>query len=135
MVRCTTILLGIFISLAVLSLDTQDAFAKKRQEMRLYKVNKDGITQRLRFTSRKSKRPGCHNLLLKSRVFKVSQFGYKSCQVFSEKNCAADSLILFKHNKIDEWVGDLDQGYLWQPIGDQKRGQKMKSWSCSENES
>jgi len=116
--------------LALTVLPIADSQAKKRQEIRLYKVNKDGITQRLRFTSRKSKRPGCHNLLLRSRVFKVSHFGYEHCKVYRKKECDPDSIVEFQHDKVDETVFELSQGYLWQPVGEHKRGEKIKSWFC-----
>ena len=114
---------------------TVDAKAKKnRQDVRLYKVNKDGITQRLRFTKRKAKREGCQNLLLKSRVFKISQFGYKHCVVYSKKNCEEDSKMEFTHSKFDDLVIELEQGYGWQPVGEHKRGERMKSWMCLSND-
>ena len=103
---------------------------KKRQEIRLYKVNKDGITQRLRFTKRKSKRLGCKNLILKSRVFKISQFGYKHCVVFNKKNCEEGTEMLFTHSSFDEPQIELTQGYGWQPKGEHARGERMKSWMC-----
>lgn len=104
---------------------------KKRQEIRLYKVNKDGITQRLRFTKRKSKRQGCQNLILKSRVFKISHFGFKHCIVYSKKDCEEGTEMQFSHPKVDDLqTVELAQGYAWQPIGEHKRGERMKSWMC-----
>lgn len=103
---------------------------KNRQEIRFYKVNKDGITQRLRFTKRKSKRLGCKNLLLKSRVFKISQFGFKHCVVYNKKDCEEGTEMQFKHSNFDELQTELTQGYGWQPDGEHARGERMKSWMC-----
>lgn len=101
-----------------------------RQEIRFYKINKDGITQRLRFTTRKSREAGCHNLLKRARLYRAMQFGYHACQVFSEKNCASDALMAFKRDKEDESVNLLTQGYGWYPLGEHERGEIIRSWRC-----
>ena len=105
--------------------------ADERQEIRFYKINKDEITQRLRFTIKKSRRPGCHNFLRKARLHKATQFGYASCKVFNKKNCAEESVLQFYREKEpEEPVTELDQGYGWLPVGEHKRGEVVRSWYC-----
>lgn len=137
--RITKVLAPVIISLSLIaftsSSDVSAAKKKKRQDLRLYKVNKDGISQRLRFTKHKSKREGCQNLLLKSRVFKVSQFGFKYCVMYSKKNCEAGSEMSFEHPNVDQAETiELSQGYAWLPIGEHDRGERMKSWMCIDTE-
>ena len=101
-----------------------------RQEMRLYKINKDGITQRLRFTTKKSRAAGCHNLMKRARLYHTMQFGFDQCRIYAGKDCAQDSLMQFKREKEDEQVTDLTQGYSWYPIGEHERGELVRSWQC-----
>jgi len=105
--------------------------AKERQDIRFYKINKDEITQKIRFTNRKARKPGCHNFIRKVRLHRTVQFGYGFCKVYSKKNCKEDSELSFFHNKEPEFkVMELSQGYGWYPFGDHKRGEKVKSWYC-----
>jgi len=105
--------------------------AKDRQRFSLYKINKDGITQTLRFTTRKGRKPGCHNLLRKARIHQAVQFRYKVCHVYAKKSCDAESIMSFHLEKEPETTTtDLSQGYAWYPVGDHKRGEKAKSWYC-----
>ncbi|RBP53408.1 hypothetical protein [Arenicella xantha] len=106
------------------------AETKQRQEIRFYKINKDGITQRLRFTTKKSRSAGCHNLVKRGRLHRAMQFGYGSCQIFAKKDCDATSLMTFKREKETEVVSDLTQGYGWLPIGEHERGEHFRSWHC-----
>ena len=108
------------------------AQAGERQRISFYKINKDGITQALRFTRGKARRPGCHNFIRKARLHKVVQFQYRQCQVFSQKNCAADSQMQFYRDDEPEILANnLSSGYGWRPVGDHKRGEKAKSWHCT----
>ncbi len=105
--------------------------ASERQRISFYKINKDGITQALRFTRSKARKPGCHNFIRKARLHKVVQFQYQQCQVFSQKNCAADSQMPFYRDDEPEILAEnLTSGFGWRPVGDHKRGEKAKSWNC-----
>lgn len=102
-----------------------------RQTIRFYKVNKDNITQKIVFTNRKARKPGCHNFIKKVRLHRTVQFAYKQCQVFAKKHCAADSIIAFYKKKAPEIkVTDLSQGFGWYPLSEHPRGEKVKSWRC-----
>jgi hypothetical protein len=107
------------------------ATANDRQRISFYKINKDGITQALRFTARKARSPGCHNFIKKARLHRVVQFQYKVCHVYAKKRCDADSIMSFYLEKEPEsQTTDLTQGYGWLPVGEHKRGEKAKSWHC-----
>ncbi len=109
----------------------QNALANDRQTIRLYKANKDGITQALRFTAGKARKPGCHNLRLKTRLFSAVQFGYETCHVYAKKSCNAESIMSFHTEKEPEMhTTDLSEGFSWYPVGEHKRGEKAKSWYC-----
>jgi hypothetical protein len=102
-----------------------------RQDIRFYKINKDKITQKVLFTARKARKSGCHNFIKKVRLHRTVQFAYSQCQVFTQKNCAEDSIMLFHLEKEpDLHTNALTQGYGWYPVGDHPRGEKVKSWSC-----
>ena len=110
---------------------TNSALANERQTIRLYKANKDGITQALRFTASKARKPGCHNLIRKTRLYSTVQFGYEVCHVYAKKSCDADSIMSFHIEKEPEThTSDLIEGYSWYPVGEHKRGEKAKSWYC-----
>lgn len=110
----------------------------ERQEVRFYKINKDRLSQRLRFTAKKSKKAGCHNFLRKARLHRAVQFGYQSCRVFTKKNCAAGTEQAFSRDEPDpesdlppsETAIELTEGFSWFTVGDHARGQKVRSWYC-----
>lgn len=106
--------------------------AKDRQDLRLYRVNKDGISDRFWFTRGKARKPGCHNIRKRSRLHRAVQFGYPACYVFTKKNCPADDIVSF--TKEDETTPNLTllEGYSWFSISEHKRGQRIKSWYCGE---
>ena len=119
-------------TLAILMLISgRPTLANERQSIRLYKVNKDGITQSLRFIASKARKPGCHNLIRKTRLYSTVQFGYKVCHVYAKKSCDAESIMSFHTEKEPEThTADLTEGFSWHPVGDHKRGEKAKSWHC-----
>lgn len=106
--------------------------ASDRQDIRFYRVNKDMISERFWFTRGKAKQAGCHNTLKRTRLYRVVQFDYQVCRVFSQSDCQPDSIVSFKREKKNETVTDLSEGYSWFPISDHQRGMKIKSWFCEE---
>jgi len=124
----TTEKLAITSMIIALALITSPASAKDRQRISFYKVNKDGITQSLRFVAGKARKPGCHNFISKPRLYQVVQFRYKVCQVYSKKSCNPDSIMKFYREKEPEVLSsDLSEGFAWHPVGDHERGEKAKS--------
>lgn len=102
-----------------------------KQEIRFYKINTDNITQKIPFTKRKARKPGCHNFIKKARLHRTVQFAYKQCHVFAEKECQADSIMTFYKEKEPALHSTrLTQGYGWYPVGDHPQGEKAKSWFC-----
>jgi len=121
----------VFIAIALNSIAAaEDSQASDRQEIRFYKIHKGGATQRIRFTAKKAKRPGCHNFLRRARLHRAVQFAYKTCRVYSKKNCSEDSLVFFDREKDSEPTSDLTQGYGWYPVGEHERGEIVRSWYC-----
>jgi hypothetical protein len=106
------------------------SLANERQSIRFYKINKDGITQALRFTASKARTPGCHKFIRKARLHRVVQFQYKVCRVYSKKGCDAESLMSFYRDKEPTPTTELKEGFGWYPVGDHERGEKAKSWFC-----
>ena len=118
------------------------ALAEGKTQMRLYKISKYGQSQRISFTSKKSKLEGCHNLKIKSaRVHRAVHFGFDSCSLYSEKDCAVDSLIGARLGDQDPQETVLSQGHSWflgaelkddkfYKYGKEERGQSVRSWSC-----
>ena len=118
-------------AVALILIFSSPVAAKDRQRISFYKINKDGITQSIRFTARKARKPGCHNFIRKVRLYQVVQFRYDVCHVYTSKSCAADSIMSFYREKEPEThTSNLSQGYGWHPVGEHERGEKAKSWHC-----
>jgi hypothetical protein len=109
---------------------TQNVSARDTKEIRFYKINKFEQSDRIRFTRKKARNPGCHNFLKKTRVFKAVQFGYDSCTLYSKKECAEGSAIDVTRKKESTPTTTLTQGYGWLTESDDKRGAKLRSWAC-----
>ena len=119
------------VSIAIfLATTSAQSVASDRQGIRFYKINKDGITQALRFTAKKARKAGCHNFIRKARLHKVVHFEYKICRVYAEKSCLTESIMNFYREKEPAPVTDLSEGFGWHPVGDHERGEKAKSWFC-----
>lgn len=104
---------------------------KERRDIRFYKANKILQTDRIRFTRKKANKLGCHNFVKKARVYKLVQFGYVACYIFSDKDCASDSVVAIAREKDEITSAVALEGYGWYPHSDNERGVKLKSWSCS----
>lgn len=124
---CTLSALLILISL---SWSNPATASDERQEIRFYKINKDGLTQRLRFTRKKARKPGCHNFIRKARLHRAVQFAYENCRVYAKKDCEKESIMPFYRDKEPEPTTELTQGYGWYPVGEHERGERVKSWFC-----
>lgn len=101
------------------------------QKIRFYKINNKGQADKIRFTASKVRKPGCHNFIKKVRVHRVVQIGYNACELYSAKNCKAESLIeATRAKEPNQRKTELSQGYSWFPAAEHKRGARLKSWSC-----
>jgi len=131
-----SILIFVLSPAAGVAKDNTDAIADientvRHQDLRLYRVNKDGIESRFWFTRGKGRKTGCHNIRKRSRLFRAVQFGYQSCRVYKKKDCSIDSEVKFTRKDDDSPTPVLEQGYSWFAIDDHKRGPRIKSWSCT----
>ncbi len=102
----------------------------KRQDLRLYRVNKDGISDRFWFTRGKARKPGCHNIRKKSRLHRAVSFGYPVCRIYKKKNCAVESIVSFTRDDDDTPTTDISEGFSWYTISNHEKGEKIKSWYC-----
>lgn len=111
-----------------------DSSQTKHQEIRFYKANKQLQTDKIWFTKKKSKLPGCHNFLKAARVYKLVQIGYSHCEIFTEKNCAEESQNSATRKKGTISAEKLTEGYAWFPVAEHKKGAKLRSWQCFEKQ-
>ena len=141
------ILLLTFLSCAIATLVASSligtaANAAQKTELRLYKVNKFGQGQRLRFTSKNSKLEGCQNLKFKrARVHRAVHYGFANCTLFAQKDCAKGSEVSARLGDDEPLQTALTQGHSWFLGAEEKddpyakyskeeRGKKVRSWSC-----
>ncbi len=78
--------------------------ANAGSSIRMYKINKKDQQRRIMFGNA-VKEPGCHNLIIDRKVYRVAQVGFAWCSVYSEDDCAPDSLLPAK------WTGDTYHKY------------------------
>ena len=101
-----------------------------RQQIRFYKVNKQGQTSRIAFTARKARKLECQNFLKKPRVYQARQFGFAYCSLFSKRNCSTQDLVTVSRKKLAEPAEKMTAGYNWFPEGKHARGVRIGSWHC-----
>lgn len=101
-----------------------------RQEIRFYEANKHLQTDRVSFTTKKARQPGCHNFLVRTRVYQANQLGYSNCSLYAEKDCTLDSIVEVNRTKDETPVASLSQGFSWFPIDENERGAILRSWQC-----
>ncbi len=119
------------VSVLLIAFISAPSLAKERQRISFYKINKDGITQSVRFVAAKARKPGCHNFIRKTRLHRVVSYRYERCHVYTKKNCDAESILSFHTEKEPEKATtELIEGFGWYPVGDHKRGERAKSWHC-----
>jgi len=104
--------------------------ASERQEIRFYKANRQLQTDLIWFTRKKGRLPGCHNFLKKTRVYMTKQLGFKTCTVYTKKECAEGSELTATRKKDETLVSELSEGYIWKLTSEHKRGSRIRSWAC-----
>jgi len=113
---------------SLLGIDNAEAASK--QTVRFYKVNRQLQADRLRFTNKAAKKPGCHNFIKKTRVHRLVQLGYESCSLYAKKSCLAESIISAVTEKDKTPVTTLTEGKSWFFDIEHRRGTRAKSWYC-----
>lgn len=117
------------VSRIVLILVLTTAYASvQAADFRIYRANKQ--LQQDRVLALNEDEPGCHNLLLTLKIYRVAQIGYEHCTVFSEKDCEAGSEVPVSWKREDEPVKKFTQGARWFLVSDDPRGHEMGSWYC-----
>jgi len=117
----------IFITLLLCLFSTT---SQARQEIRFYEANRHLQTDRVSLHKKKGKTPGCHNFLIRTRVYQANQLGYESCSLYEQRDCAEDSIKQVTRTKDQTPVTELSQGFSWFPIDDNERGAILRSWKC-----
>lgn len=103
--------------------------AEPRSSIRFYKANKLLQEDRIMFTRKKAGLEGCHNFLKSARIYRINQVGFKQCQLFTNKDCSANSLLTVM-DEDNTQSNIMTQGTSWYPEGKDERGKKAKSWQC-----
>ena len=77
----------------------------------------------------KGDNPGCHNTPYRYKVYKVAVIAYKSCSVYSAKDCQPDSVLPVYWKQKDKSVTEMKQGTRWFLAQDGSEV-GVSSWSC-----
>lgn len=101
-------------------------------EFRMYRAN-DRL-QLDRIPALNEDEPGCHDMLLTLRVYRVAQIGFEYCTAYSEKNCREGSEIPVSWKNEEAPVTRITQGDRWFLVSDHRRGADMGSWYCAARE-
>ena len=120
----TLLHLLVSLSLAVISFS---AFARD-PEIRLYKMTHDGHSEKYMLFG-KGDNPGCHNTPYTYHVYKIAVIAFKSCSVFSAKDCQPDSILPAYWKKKDKTSTKMKQGTRWFLARDGSEVD-VSSWSC-----
>ena len=120
----TLLHLLVSLSLAVISFS---AFARD-PEIRLYKMTRDGHSEKYMLFG-KGDNPGCHNTPYTYHVYKIAVIAFKSCSVFSAKDCQPDSILPAYWKKKDKTSTKMKQGTRWFLARDGSEVD-VSSWSC-----
>lgn len=99
-------------------------------DLRLYTANKQ-LQQRRVSLVRNTDEPGCHNLITSRKIYRVAQIGFKSCTLYTKKDCEAGTEIGVSWKNERPRVKEFTPGARWFLPGE--RGSKMASWNCEED--
>lgn len=97
-------------------------------DFRMYTANK--LLQQDQIFTTNGDEPGCHNLLVSRRVYRVAQIGYESCRIYRSKDCSEGDELTVSWKQERAPTTEVTQGARWFLISDNKRGAKMSSWFC-----
>ena len=107
-----------------------------RADIRFYHLNEQGQQYRSEFV-RNADKTGCHTFLKKRNVYRVAQVRFAYCEVYSERDCAEDSVLtarwIGKRKKSEDKkkpVTRLTPGAMW-ALAD-RANVKVRSWRCEE---
>lgn len=118
------LLLIVSISLASISFS---AFARE-PEIRLYKMTRDGHSQKYMLFG-KGDNPGCNNTPYTYNVYKIAVLAFKSCSVYSAKDCSPDSILPAYWKSKNKISTKMKQGTRWFLARDGSEV-AVSSWFC-----
>lgn len=116
-----------YLGCLALGLVTGCTTAGHSADFRIYTVNKN-MQQSRAVVLANAERPGCHDMLLRQRVYRVAQIGFESCTVYAEKDCKPGTELKVRWKNEEEPTTRISPGARWFLGGE--RGEKMGSWSC-----
>lgn len=114
---------------AALSLSCAFSAGSQAADFRIYKANKQMQQSRV-VSLRNTRRPGCHNLLLRQRAYRVAQVGFARCFIYADKDCPAGDELAVRWKREPQTTTEIKPGARWFVIADNKRGRKLGSWKC-----
>jgi len=120
------ILLQLLVSFSIAGVSFS-AFARD-PEIRLYKMTRDGHSVKYTLFG-KADNPGCHNTPYTYHVYKVAVLAYKSCSVYSAKDCQPESILPAYWKSKDKVSTAMKQGTRWFLARDGSEVD-VSSWSC-----
>lgn len=97
-------------------------------EIRMYKMTYDGHSVKYTLLG-KGDNPGCHNTPYRYKVYKVAVIGYKSCRVYSAKDCQPESILPVYWKQKDRSETVMTRGTRWFLAQDASEV-GVSSWSC-----
>lgn len=98
-------------------------------QIRLYKIDKKQGFTKSHYLFGKADNPGCHNLPFRYPVFKVTVIKFKSCSLFSEKDCEPASILPAYWKNKDDPSTELTRGAHWH-LDRNDDNVDVASWSC-----
>lgn len=102
---------------------------------RMYRINKKEQQFRIS-TGDDAREPGCHNARFRKNVYRFAQAGFAWCSMYSEKNCAEESIVSamweggkYRRVKFDESMpqAKMYPGAEW-VLG--LEADPVRSWYC-----
>ena len=97
-------------------------------EIRMYKMTYDDHSVKYTLLG-KGDNPGCHNTPYRYKVYKVAVIGYKSCSVYSAKDCQPESILPVYWKQKDRSETVMTRGTRWFLAQDASEV-GVSSWSC-----
>lgn len=97
-------------------------------EFRAYRANDQ--LQLDRIPTLNEDEPGCHDMLLTLRVYRVAQVGFEHCTIYAERNCEEGTEVPVSWKQEKDPVTQFTQGDRWFLVSDHPQGRDMGSWHC-----
>jgi hypothetical protein len=123
---------AVFAALGMLAGCAGQPSSSQPTDFRIYRANSD--LQLDKVPALNTDQPGCHNMLLGIRIYRVAQIGFEHCSVYAEKGCREGSEVPVSWKNEEAPVTQFGQGDRWFLVGDHRQGHTMGSWYCKARE-